>query len=81
MRFLPVGDSMTIGATGDFTWRYRLWQHLDAVCPGSYEIVGPRTTLYDPGADAPLSHAYADPSFRWTRRAAGSPSSPRWRSR
>ncbi len=63
MRFLPVGDSMTIGATGDFTWRYRLWQHLDAVCPGSYEIVGPRTTLYDPGAGAPLSHAYADPSF------------------
>nr|WP_244967432.1 GDSL-type esterase/lipase family protein [Streptomyces cacaoi] len=28
MRFLLVGDSMTIGAAGDFTWRYRLWQHL-----------------------------------------------------
>ncbi|WP_426499775.1 GDSL-type esterase/lipase family protein [Streptomyces sp. D54] len=63
MRFLPVGDSMTIGATGDFTWRYRLWQHLEA-CPGlPYEIVGPRTTLYDIEANAPLSHAYADPSF------------------
>lgn len=54
---------MTIGATGDFTWRYRLWQHLGAVCPTPYEIVGPRTTLYDPEANAPLSHAYADPSF------------------
>ncbi|MFD8464237.1 GDSL-type esterase/lipase family protein [Streptomyces cyaneofuscatus] len=63
MRFLPVGDSMTIGATGDFTWRYRLWQHLEAVCPTPYEIVGPRTTLYDPEANAPLSDAYADPSF------------------
>ncbi|WP_097866371.1 GDSL-type esterase/lipase family protein [Streptomyces sp. rh34] len=63
MRFLPVGDSMTIGATGDFTWRYRMWQHLEA-CPGlPYEIVGPRTTLYDIEADAPVSHAYADPSF------------------
>ncbi|MFJ1594441.1 GDSL-type esterase/lipase family protein [Kitasatospora albolonga] len=63
MRFLPVGDSMTIGATGDFTWRYRLWQHFEAVGPAPYEIVGPRTTLYDPGTGTALSDAYADPSF------------------
>ncbi|MFI8200232.1 GDSL-type esterase/lipase family protein [Streptomyces sp. NPDC085942] len=63
MRFLPVGDSMTIGAAGDYTWRYRLWQHLEAHPGLPYEIVGPRTTLYDKEADAPLSHAYADPSF------------------
>ena len=31
--------------------------------PDPYEIVGPRTTLYDPEANAPLSDAYADPSF------------------
>ena len=24
MRFLFVGDSMTIGSSGDFTWRYRM---------------------------------------------------------
>src|SRR6476620_2704516 len=28
MRFTFVGDSMTIGCAGDFTWRYRMWQHL-----------------------------------------------------
>lgn len=63
MRFLPVGDSMTIGRAGDFTWRYRLWQHLESFPGLPYEIVGPRSTLYDAGTDAPLSEAYADPSF------------------
>ncbi|MFD7322028.1 GDSL-type esterase/lipase family protein [Streptomyces sp. NPDC059875] len=63
MRFMFVGDSMTIGRAGDFTWRYRMWQHLETVLPGGYEIVGPRTELYDSGADAPLSHDYADPAF------------------
>ncbi len=28
MRFLFAGDSMTIGAAGDHTWRYRMWRHL-----------------------------------------------------
>ncbi|WP_198534373.1 GDSL-type esterase/lipase family protein [Streptomyces sp. JS01] len=63
MRFLFVGDSMTIGHAGDFTWRYRMWQHLEAFPGLPYEIVGPRSTLYDGEAGAPLSHAYADPSF------------------
>ncbi len=63
MRFLFVGDSMTIGRAGDWTWRYRMWRHLEATLPGGYEIVGPRTGLYDPEADAPVSDAYADPAF------------------
>ncbi|MFI8518769.1 GDSL-type esterase/lipase family protein [Streptomyces sp. NPDC085481] len=63
MRFLFVGDSMTIGRAGDFTWRHRMWQHLERVLPGGYEIVGPRTELYEAGADAAVSHAYADPAF------------------
>nr|PPQ62446.1 hypothetical protein C5F59_21780 [Streptomyces sp. QL37] len=64
MRFLFVGDSMTIGRSGDFTWRYRMWQHLDATLgDGGYAITGPRTALYDTEANAPLSHAYADPAF------------------
>ncbi|WEH43762.1 GDSL-type esterase/lipase family protein [Streptomyces sp. AM 2-1-1] len=64
MRFLFVGDSMTVGRTGDFTWRHRMWQHLEATLgEGAYAIVGPRTGLYDAEADAPVSTAYADPSF------------------
>ncbi|WP_267245605.1 GDSL-type esterase/lipase family protein [Streptomyces sp. PR69] len=63
MRFLFVGDSMTIGSAGDFTWRYRIWQHLSRQPDGPYEIVGPRTSLYDPATAAATSDAYADPAF------------------
>ncbi|MEU2430662.1 GDSL-type esterase/lipase family protein [Streptomyces sp. NPDC007861] len=63
MRFLFVGDSMTIGRAGDYTWRYRMWQHLNRSFGGPYKIVGPRTELYDTGADAAVSTAYADPDF------------------
>lgn len=64
MRFLFVGDSMTIGRSGDFTWRYRMWQHLEATLgDGGYTITGPRTGLYDAEASGPLSHAYGDPAF------------------
>lgn len=54
---------MTIGRAGDYTWRYRMWQHLDTTFGGPYEIVGPRSGLYDARADAPASDAYADPGF------------------
>ncbi|MEU3300401.1 GDSL-type esterase/lipase family protein [Streptomyces sp. NPDC006678] len=63
MRFMFVGDSMTIGRAGDFTWRYRMWQHLNRSFGGPYRIVGPRTELYDTAADAPVSTVYADPAF------------------
>ncbi|MET7369028.1 GDSL-type esterase/lipase family protein [Streptomyces sp. NPDC005566] len=64
MRFLFVGDSMTIGSAGDFTWRYRMWQHLEATLgDGGYTITGPRTELHDIGANAPGSSAYGDPAF------------------
>ncbi|MEU3369434.1 GDSL-type esterase/lipase family protein [Streptomyces sp. NPDC006711] len=63
MRFLFVGDSMTIGCPGDFTWRYRMWRHLETSFRGPYEIVGPRSALYDPAAGAAVSDAYADPAF------------------
>ncbi|MFE7116052.1 GDSL-type esterase/lipase family protein [Streptomyces sp. NPDC057654] len=68
-----VGDSQTIGAAGDFTWRYRIWQHLEAAYGAPYgapyEIVGPRTGLYDATADAPVSQDYADPAFPHSARA------------
>ncbi|MFV0135211.1 GDSL-type esterase/lipase family protein [Streptomyces sp. HMX87] len=63
LRFMPVGDSMTIGSAGEHTWRYRLWQHLCAEYGGPFTFVGPRETLYDKAADAPTSLAYADPGF------------------
>ncbi len=54
---------MTIGSSGEHTWRYRLWQHLCTAYGGPFTLVGPRETLHDPSADAPTSHAYADPDF------------------
>ncbi|MBQ0867799.1 MULTISPECIES: GDSL-type esterase/lipase family protein [Streptomyces] len=65
MRVLFVGDSMTIGAAGDHTWRYRFWQHLCRTVPdrAAWEIVGPRTALHEG------SHAYADPLFPHHARA------------
>jgi GDSL-like Lipase/Acylhydrolase family len=62
-RFMPVGDSMTIGSTGEHTWRYRLWQHLCATYGGPFGIVGPRETLHDKVTGTPTSYAYADPDF------------------
>ncbi|MFI1419647.1 SGNH/GDSL hydrolase family protein [Streptomyces sp. NPDC020731] len=63
LRFMPVGDSMTIGSAGEHTWRYRLWQHLCTAYGGPFTLVGPRETLHDPSTDAPTSYAYADPDF------------------
>ncbi|RSS78729.1 GDSL-type esterase/lipase family protein [Streptomyces sp. WAC06614] len=73
MRFMFVGDSMTIGRAGDFTWRYRMWQHLVATFDGPFQIVGPRSALYDVHADEAVSHDYADPAFpeRARRHLAG----------
>ncbi|CAL9496406.1 hypothetical protein SUDANB6_03355 [Streptomyces sp. enrichment culture] len=63
LRFMPVGDSMTIGSAGEHTWRHRLWRHLCATHGGPFTLVGPRETLYDKEAGAPVSYAYADPDF------------------
>ncbi len=63
MRFLFVGDSMTIGAAGDHTWRYRMWRHLRDTLDGPFAVTGSRTALYDPSTDGPDSHDYADPGF------------------
>ncbi|MEU5110042.1 GDSL-type esterase/lipase family protein [Streptomyces longwoodensis] len=63
LRFMPVGDSQTIGSAGEHTWRYRMWRHLCATYDGPFTLVGPRETLYDPRTDAPTSYAYAEPDF------------------
>ncbi|MFE7134566.1 GDSL-type esterase/lipase family protein [Streptomyces sp. NPDC057638] len=59
MRFLFVGDSMTVGGAGEHTWRYRMWRHLERTLGVPYEITGPRTALHDPATGRDDSHAYA----------------------
>ncbi|MEV5900694.1 SGNH/GDSL hydrolase family protein [Streptomyces sp. NBC_00015] len=63
LRFMPVGDSMTIGSSGEHTWRYRMWRHLCATYGGPFTLTGPRETLYDKATDSAASYAYADPEF------------------
>jgi hypothetical protein len=57
-----VGDSMTVGSSGDYTWRYRMWHHLRTLGE-PFTIVGPRTSLHDKATDTPTSYDYADPTF------------------
>ncbi|AXE82993.1 hypothetical protein C5746_23445 [Streptomyces atratus] len=63
MRFTFVGDSMSIGRAGDFTWRYRMWQHLASTFGAPFAIVGPHSELYDTGTNTPVSHEYGAPDF------------------
>lgn len=57
-----VGDSITQGSAGDWTWRYRLWQHLRE-SGTRVDLVGPWDDLYDNRTGKQGSHAYADPRF------------------
>lgn len=62
VRILLVGDSVTQGSAGDWTWRYRLWKHFQAAGV-AVDSVGPRTDLYDNVGDTYGSQAYVDPHF------------------
>jgi hypothetical protein len=44
VRIMLFGDSITQGSTGDWTWRYRLWQTL-AAAGVDFDFVGPRNDL------------------------------------
>ena len=67
-RVLVVGDSVTQGYKGDFTWRYFAWKGLEAQGE-AVDFVGPRSgTFYvhEDGAwdwDYTGEGAYADPDF------------------
>ena len=62
VRIMLVGDSVTQGSSGDWTWRYRLWEHLrDAGVDA--DLVGPRDDLLDHATSHFGSQAYADPRF------------------
>ena len=57
-----VGDSITQGSSGDYTWQYRLYEHLrsDGVSP---HMVGPYGWLFNNVTNAEGDHSYADPNF------------------
>lgn len=63
VRVLLVGDSVTQGSAGDWTWRYRLWKHLELTAGGPVDLVGPRDDLWDDLADQLGNHDYIDPAF------------------
>ncbi|MCX6406615.1 MAG: GDSL-type esterase/lipase family protein [Propionibacteriales bacterium] len=58
-RILITGDSITQGSSGDYTWRYRLWNKLASTAPGEVTFVGTRTDLYDNVNDSSGSQHYA----------------------
>jgi lysophospholipase L1-like esterase len=63
-KVMVVGDSISQGSAGDYTWRYRFSQHETTVAGVSVDLVGPRNDLYDNVADASNdNHTYADPNF------------------
>lgn len=59
-KIMVVGGSISQGHSGDYTWRYRLWQHLTA-SGASVDFVGPKQTVYDENDTSSL--AYLDPGF------------------
>jgi lysophospholipase L1-like esterase len=61
-RIMIVGDSVTEGSSGDFTWQYRLYEHLltDGVRP---HMVGPYHWLYNNVTHAKKAYSYANPDF------------------
>jgi len=66
VRVMLLGDSVTMGSSGDWTWRYRLWRHLERN-GADVDLVGPSTDLYRVG-DGPA--AYADRTFDRDHAAA-----------
>jgi len=61
VRIAVLGDSITDGSSGDYTWRYFLERHLRAV-GSDVDLVGPRDDLFDMESFG-RGHSYADPDF------------------
>lgn len=61
---MMIGDSISHGSTGDYTWRYRFWRHLrDAGV--AVDFVGPKKSLdtVATGTMGDEDFEYADPEF------------------
>ena len=64
-KIMVVGDSISQGHSGDYTWRYRLAQHLTAN-NASFDFVGPKNTVVDTTADGTVTgqtNYYIDANF------------------
>src|SRR5712691_124880 len=61
-RIMIVGDSVTQGSAGDYTWQYWLYEHLkaDGISP---RMVGPNHSLYNNVTRALGDLSYANPHF------------------
>ncbi len=68
-RIMIVGDSITKGSSGDYTWQYRLYEHLraDGVSP---QMVGPYNWLFNNVTNVEGDCSYADPKFEHANDAA-----------
>lgn len=62
VRILLLGDSVTQGSVGDWTWRYRLWEHF-AGAGVAVDFVGPESDLLDRADGSYGHHEYVDPTF------------------
>lgn len=62
VRILLYGDSLTQGFTGDWTWRYRLWQDLTAAGE-SFDFVGPKNDVVEYTTFAQGSQGYRNANF------------------
>ncbi|MFJ9555090.1 GDSL-type esterase/lipase family protein [Nocardiopsis sp. NPDC101807] len=62
LRLMLVGDSLTQGSSGDYTWRFHLWSHLREAGV-EIDFVGPRDDLYGLDDGEPGNRDYADPGF------------------
>lgn len=52
VKIMIVGDSISHGSEGDYTWRYRLWQWLRA-SNVAFDFVGPWTGTFEPPEPLP----------------------------
>src|SRR6478752_6971419 len=62
LRILIIGVYVGLGSSGDWTWRYRLWEMLRS-SGVSFDLVGPHDDLFDNRTYALGSQEYADPDF------------------
>ncbi|MGN6723602.1 MAG: SGNH/GDSL hydrolase family protein [Marmoricola sp.] len=61
-RIMLYGDSITQGTSAHYTWRYRLWQGLQAG-GNNVDFVGPMNTVFTYPGYSTTSTEYRDPNF------------------
>jgi hypothetical protein len=70
VRVLVVGDSLSQGFAGDYTWRYRFWQ-AERAKGVNIDFVGPYSLVMATAFDASNDTNYADPCFPTAHFAIG----------